>query len=232
VSEAVRLEAADSSGIARIVLDRPDDAVNALNLEVIDGLTEAARAVRAASPKGVIVTSAKDGQWVAGADLKLVTRVRDRAQLEHASRRLQAAVDEWAWLPCTTVAAIDGAALGGGLELALACDYRVASDAPSVALGLPEVNLGLVPGGGGTQRLPRLIGLEPALDLILTGRRLNAPARGAPACWTRSSTPPCWTRPPARGPPDPSARWIGRCTLASTSAPRLTSRNRPDPGVS
>ena len=82
--------------------------------------------------------------------------------------------DELAWLPCTTVAAINGTALGGGMELALACDYRVAADAPSVTVGQPEVSLGLVPAGGGTQRLPRLIGLQRALDLILSGRRLNA----------------------------------------------------------
>ncbi len=174
MSEAVRVEPADAHGIATIVLDRPDDSVNAINLEVIDGLTEAVRAIRSARPSGVIITSAKDGQWVAGADLKLVTQVHERAELEAATRRLQAALDELAWLPCTTVAAINGAALGGGLELALACDYRVASDSSSVTLGQPEVNLGLVPAGGGTQRLPRLIGLERGLDFILTGRRLNA----------------------------------------------------------
>jgi 3-hydroxyacyl-CoA dehydrogenase/enoyl-CoA hydratase/3-hydroxybutyryl-CoA epimerase len=175
MNAAVRFESADSDGVARIVLDRPDDSVNAIDLAVIDGLSEAVRAIRAERPSSVIITSAKEGQWVAGADLKLITtHVGDRARIEAASRRLQAALDELAWLPCTTVAAINGAALGGGMEIALACDYRVASDAPSVTLGQPEVNLGLVPAGGGTQRLPRLIGLEQGLDLILTGRRLNA----------------------------------------------------------
>jgi 3-hydroxyacyl-CoA dehydrogenase/enoyl-CoA hydratase/3-hydroxybutyryl-CoA epimerase len=174
VTAPVRLEPPDQDGIARIVLDRPDDSVNAINLDVIDGLSEAVRGVRATRPTGVIVTSAKDGQWVAGADLKLITQASGPSQIEQASRRLQAVLDELAWLPCTTVAAINGPALGGGLELALACDYRVASQSPGVSLGQPEVNLGLVPAGGGTQRLPRLIGLEAALDLILTGRRLNA----------------------------------------------------------
>jgi 3-hydroxyacyl-CoA dehydrogenase/enoyl-CoA hydratase/3-hydroxybutyryl-CoA epimerase len=170
----VRFEAPDSTGIAKLVLDRPDDSVNAINLEVIDALADVVHAIRAANPRGVVVVSAKDGQWVAGADLKLVTNAPDSTLIEQASRRLQGVLDEFAWLPCTTVAAINGAALGGGLELALACDYRVASDSPSVTLGQPEVNLGLVPAGGGTQRLPRLLGLEAALDLILTGRRLNA----------------------------------------------------------
>jgi 3-hydroxyacyl-CoA dehydrogenase/enoyl-CoA hydratase/3-hydroxybutyryl-CoA epimerase len=82
--------------------------------------------------------------------------------------------DELAWLPCTSVAVLNGPALGAGCEVALACDYRVAADRSNVLVGQPEVSLGLVPGGGGTQRLPRLIGLAPALDLILNGRRLNA----------------------------------------------------------
>ncbi len=159
---------------ARIILDRADDAVNAIDLEMIDGLRRAVRAIRESEPGGVIVTSAKDGQWVAGADLKLITQHGEREHIEAAARRLQTVLDELAWLPCTTVASINGAALGGGLELALACDYRVASDAASVRLGQPEVNLGLVPAGGGTQRLPRLIGLERGLDLLLSGRSLNA----------------------------------------------------------
>jgi len=173
---AVRFQApVDGEGIGRIVLDRPDDAVNAINLEMIDQLQIAIRAARTTDGlRGLIVTSGKADQWVAGADLKLLTSATASSQVEAAARRFQAVLDELAWLPCTTVAAINGPALGGGLELALACDYRVAADLPGVALGQPEVNLGLVPGGGGTQRLPRLLGLPRALDLILSGRRLNA----------------------------------------------------------
>jgi 3-hydroxyacyl-CoA dehydrogenase/enoyl-CoA hydratase/3-hydroxybutyryl-CoA epimerase len=171
----VAFEAPDQTGIGRIVINRPDDAVNAVNLELIEDLATAVRDARAHQGlRGLIVTSAKKNQWVAGADLKMVTQVSDPAQIEAGSRRFQAVIDELAWLPCTTVAAINGAALGGGLELALACDYRVAADVPSVSLGQPEVNLGLLPAGGGTQRLPRLVGLRRALDLILSGRRLNA----------------------------------------------------------
>ena len=172
--DAVRFEPAGEDGIACIVVDRADDAVNSINAQFVDELAEAIRQARTAQPRGLIVTSAKRDQWVAGADLKLVTWASDASQLEAGARRLQSVLDELAWLPFTTVAAINGAALGGGLELALACDYRVASDSPSVSLGQPEVNLGLIPGGGGTQRLPRLIGLERALDFILNGRRLNA----------------------------------------------------------
>jgi 3-hydroxyacyl-CoA dehydrogenase / enoyl-CoA hydratase / 3-hydroxybutyryl-CoA epimerase len=170
----VRFEPAAADGIARIVIDREDDAVNAIDESVIDALTEAVRAARASAPKGLIITSEKPNQWVAGADLKLVGQAATPDQVVRASRHLQATFDELAWLACTTVAAINGAALGGGFELALACDYRVATDERSVVLGQPEVNLGLIPAGGGTQRLPRLIGLQRALDLILSGRRLNA----------------------------------------------------------
>ncbi len=173
---AVRFEAPDAGdGIGRIVLDRPDDEINAINLDLLEALSAAIREVRGQSNmRGLIVVSGKPRQWMAGADLKMVSQTADAAGLEAAARRYQAICDELAWLPVTTVAAIGGPALGGGLELALACDYRVAAESSSVSLGQPEVNVGIVPAGGGTQRLPRLLGLQPALDLILTGRRLNA----------------------------------------------------------
>ena len=168
-------QAPDADGIGTIVIDRPDDSINALNLELIEDLGSAIRDARGVEGlKGLVIASGKPDQWVAGADLKIITQAATAHDVEAASRRFQAVCDELAWLPCTTVAAINGTALGGGMELALACDYRVAADSPSVSVGQPEVSLGLVPAGGGTQRLPRLIGLQQALDLILTGRRLNA----------------------------------------------------------
>ena len=97
------------------------------------------------------------------------------------------------------VAAIHGSCLGGGLELALACRYRVASDDPRTVVGLPEVMLGLIPGAGGTQRLPRLVGLATGLDLILTGRSLKASrALQARASWTRWCPSRSWWRWPGR----------------------------------
>ena len=175
-SPSVRFDPPLEDRIGRITISRPDDSVNAINAELVEALADAVRIARAESDslRGLILVSDKSNQWVAGADLKIVTRPTDAKQAEAVVRRFQAVLEELAWLPCTTVAAINGAALGGGLELALACDYRVAADLPSVSLGQPEVNLGLLPAGGGTQRLPRLIGLERALDLILNGRRLNA----------------------------------------------------------
>ncbi len=126
----------------------------------------------------VIFHSAKPGCFIAGADIKLLRTAAGRPE-EHAAvlamaqtgQRLFARIAD---MPQTTVAAIDGACLGGGLEFALACDARIASDHEKTLLGLPEVQLGILPGWGGTQRLPRLIGLAPAMELILTGKRVDA----------------------------------------------------------
>jgi 3-hydroxyacyl-CoA dehydrogenase/enoyl-CoA hydratase/3-hydroxybutyryl-CoA epimerase len=163
----------DASGVARIVIDRPDDTVNAINASVIEDLAVAIAQARDARPRGLVVESAKPDQFVGGADLDLVTTA-NAADLERASRAVQRVFNDLAALPFTVVAAINGSALGGGYELALACDRRVAADAPSVRIGLPEVTIGLVPAAGGTQRLPRLVGLPRALDLLLAGRRLTA----------------------------------------------------------
>jgi 3-hydroxyacyl-CoA dehydrogenase/enoyl-CoA hydratase/3-hydroxybutyryl-CoA epimerase len=166
-------EAPGQGGVGRIVIDRPDDSVNALNPELVEALGAAVRAARGCPElRGLIVGSAKPDQWLAGADLKLLPQAKP-AELERLSRRFQAVCDELAWLPCTSVAALNGPALGGGCELALACDYRIAADRSNVRVGQPEVTLGLVPAGGGTQRLPRLVGLARALELILAGRQLD-----------------------------------------------------------
>jgi 3-hydroxyacyl-CoA dehydrogenase/enoyl-CoA hydratase/3-hydroxybutyryl-CoA epimerase len=170
---AVSFDGPDAEGIARIVIDRPDDAVNAIDATLLGELGVAVRAVRASGARGLVIHSGKPRAFVAGADLKLIAQATRPEEVASASRQLQAVLDELAWLPCTTVAAINGAALGGGFELALACDYRIAADDKAVTVGQPEVQLGLLPAGGGTQRLPRLLGLERALDLILNGRRLN-----------------------------------------------------------
>jgi 3-hydroxyacyl-CoA dehydrogenase/enoyl-CoA hydratase/3-hydroxybutyryl-CoA epimerase len=162
------------AGIGRIVIDRPDDRLNALNPDLVEALAAAVRAARGCPDlPGLAIVSAKSDVWVAGADLKLLSRA-EAAAVEAIGRQFQAVCDALAWLPCTSVAALNGAALGGGCELALACDYRVAAEVPAVRIGQPEVNLGLLPAGGGTQRLPRLVGLARALDLILSGRQLDA----------------------------------------------------------
>ena len=160
--------------IARIVVDRPTDKVNAIDAPLIAALGRAVAEAREARPRGLIIVSAKPDQFVAGADLAMLSTWPSAAEISQASREIQRIFNELAALPFPTVAAINGSALGGGYELALACDWRIAADAPSVRVGLPEISLGLLPAAGGTQRLPRLIGLPRALDQILNARRSNA----------------------------------------------------------
>lgn len=159
-------------GIGTIVIDRPNDSTNAIDPPLIVALLAAVDAAREARPRGVIFSSTKYGQFVSGADLSLLTAHLSAAQIAEASHALHRFVNAVRALPFTTVAAINGNALGGGYEIALACDWRIAADSPRCRIGLPEVQLGLLPAGGGTQLLPRLVGLRRALDLILNARRL------------------------------------------------------------
>ncbi|HWP33983.1 MAG TPA: 3-hydroxyacyl-CoA dehydrogenase NAD-binding domain-containing protein, partial [Thermodesulfobacteriota bacterium] len=163
--------------VALVTFDRPGSTVNVLSTPVMARLNEICaeleRAAAAGEIHGVVVASAKPDVFIAGADVREIAAIADAADGEAKAARGQAILERLARLPLTTVAAIHGACLGGGLELALACRMRVATDDPKTRLGLPEVTLGIIPGFGGTQRLPRLIGLEAALDLILTGRQVD-----------------------------------------------------------
>jgi 3-hydroxyacyl-CoA dehydrogenase/enoyl-CoA hydratase/3-hydroxybutyryl-CoA epimerase len=164
-----------ADGVACLVLDVPGRSVNVLSRRVLDDLSAALDRVGAASTFDLlIVRSGKAGSFIAGADLHEFARVTTAAEATAISETGQRLFDRLAALPIPTVAMISGACLGGGLELALACDYRVVVDDPRTLLGLPEIELGLVPGWGGTQRLPRTVGLERAFQIILGGRRLNA----------------------------------------------------------
>jgi 3-hydroxyacyl-CoA dehydrogenase/enoyl-CoA hydratase/3-hydroxybutyryl-CoA epimerase len=164
-----------ADGVLVLTLDVPGEKVNTLSkgliaaFEQLLGGIEKDPAVRA-----VVIRSGKPDSFVAGADIKDFTKVRSAEEGEALSRTGHAIFDRIEAARVPFVAAIHGTCLGGGTELALACRYRVASDDPKTALGLPEVMLGLLPGAGGSQRLPRLIGLAAALDLILTGRSLRA----------------------------------------------------------
>lgn len=170
---ALRWEVED--GVAVLVLDVPGRPVNVLSPALTEDF-ERALARLARRDEGVraaVLLSGKPGVWIAGADIDLFPTLTRPEDGEALSRQAQALMDRIAALPVPLVAAIEGAALGGGLELALACAYRLAADTPKTRLGLPEVQLGLLPGAGGTQRLPRLIGVRAALDLMLTGRQLD-----------------------------------------------------------
>jgi enoyl-CoA hydratase/carnithine racemase len=156
-------------GIVEIVLDRPP--ANALGPAIIDGLHQGLDAADALPAKVIVVSSALPGFFAAGADIKHMSTV-DAVTFAEYGDKLRAAVERLANHSAVSVAAIDGLALGGGLELAMACTLRVAGG--GARMGLPEVNLGLIPGAGGTQRLPRLVGRGRALDIMLTARQVDA----------------------------------------------------------
>jgi 3-hydroxyacyl-CoA dehydrogenase / enoyl-CoA hydratase / 3-hydroxybutyryl-CoA epimerase len=164
-----------ADGVTVITFDAPGRAVNTLSPALLDEV-EAVLLPLLDAPlvRGVVLASAKPTTWIAGADLEVLGTMRSAADAEEMSRRGNALLSRIAASRVPVVAAIHGAALGGGLEVALACHYLLASDDPTTVLGLPEVMLGLLPGGGGTQRLPRRIGLPAALPLLLTGQRLRA----------------------------------------------------------
>jgi 3-hydroxyacyl-CoA dehydrogenase / enoyl-CoA hydratase / 3-hydroxybutyryl-CoA epimerase len=169
----VTLEVED--GLAIIRLNDPSRPVNVISAGLVEALTDVLLRLeeREAGARAAIIISGKKGSWIAGADIDQFADFQTPADGEHASRVGQQLLDRLEKLPIPVVAAIDGAALGGGLETALACTYRIATDSSRTKLGLPEVNLGIIPGAGGTQRLPRLIGLRGALDLMLTGKQLD-----------------------------------------------------------
>jgi len=160
--------------VAVVTFDLPGEPVNTLSPAVgTEFAQELERLGQDDAVKAIVFTSGKQ-DFVVGADVKWLGSLRTAADGELASREGQHGFDRLAFFPKPVVAAIHGACLGGGLEWALACRGRVASDAPRTQLGLPEVQLGLLPGAGGTQRLPRLIGVQAALDLILTGKSVRA----------------------------------------------------------
>jgi 3-hydroxyacyl-CoA dehydrogenase/enoyl-CoA hydratase/3-hydroxybutyryl-CoA epimerase len=163
-------------GVVVLSLDRQDAAVNALSQDVLIELGDIVERLAIDPPKGVVFRSAKPSGFIAGADLKEFQEFDRRGTVNDAIRRGQAVFQKVAELPCPTAAAIHGFCMGGGTELALACDYRVASNDGSTRIGLPETQLGIFPGWGGSARLPRLVGAPAAMDMMLTGRRLSASA--------------------------------------------------------
>jgi len=164
----------DAKGVLVLTLDLPGEKLNTLGKGLIAEFEEILDEIgRDDAVRAVVVRSGKPDSFVAGADIKDFTRIRSAEEGEALSRAAHAVFDRVEGCRVPVVAAIHGTCLGGGTELALACRYRVASDDPKTAIGLPEVMLGLVPGAGGTQRLPRLVGLATALDLILSGRTLK-----------------------------------------------------------
>ncbi len=161
--------------VAVITFDIEGEPVNTLSPPIsaeFEGLMT--RAAADASAKAIVIISGKKDSFIAGAKIDFLSTIASAADATALSRQGQAGFDRLDAFDKPVVAAIHGACLGGGLEWALACDFRIVTDSPKTSLGLPEVQLGLIPGAGGTQRLPRLIGVQAALDLILTGKTLKA----------------------------------------------------------
>ena len=165
----------DGNGVAWLTLDKTDASANSLSRAVMEELSARLEGIERNLPQALIVASAKRSGFVAGADIKEFVGIQSADQAFDMIRQGQQVLDRLAALKCVTVAAINGFALGGGLELALACRYRVAADDPGVTLGFPEVQLGVHPGLGGTVRAVQLIGSVAAMDLMLTGRSVRAP---------------------------------------------------------
>lgn len=158
-----------------VTIDKPGESVNTLSPALV-GEFEGLFLQVDEDPliKGVVLISGKPDNFIAGADVEQFLDIRSSAEAERISRLGQDLLHRMEKLRVPVVAAIHGACLGGGLETALACRYRICTEHPKTALGLPEVQLGVIPGMGGTQRLPKLVGLQAALDMILTGRSIRA----------------------------------------------------------
>lgn len=170
----LRIERRDD-GVALIVIDVPGEPVNTLKETFADDFSRAFDEIdEDRDVRAVVIASGKPSSFVAGADIKLLRGLTEREQGVTLSKTGHKAMDRVERCKVPVVAAIAGPCLGGGLELALACHGRVAASDTDVKLGLPEVQLGVLPGLGGTQRLPRLVGVRTALDLLLTGKQLDA----------------------------------------------------------
>lgn len=163
----------DNIGV--ITIDVVGDKVNTLKAEFAAQIAEILQQAQALPQlQGLVVISGKPDSFIAGADITMIAACRSAQDARKLAQKGQSILAQIAAFPVPVVAAIHGACLGGGLELALACHSRICSLDDKTVLGLPEVQLGLLPGSGGTQRLPRLVGVSKALDMILTGRQVRA----------------------------------------------------------
>ncbi|RMH93065.1 3-hydroxyacyl-CoA dehydrogenase [Lysobacter pythonis] len=176
-------------GVLVLLFDRDDQSINAFSQEVLVELETALERIALEPPKALVIASAKASGFIAGADIKEFAEFDRKGTVADAIRRGQMTFEKLARLRCPTVAAIHGFCMGGGTEIALACDYRVASTDASTRIGLPEIKLGIFPGWGGSVRLPRLIGAPAAFDLMLTGRSVSASAAKAMGLVDKTASP-------------------------------------------
>jgi 3-hydroxyacyl-CoA dehydrogenase/enoyl-CoA hydratase/3-hydroxybutyryl-CoA epimerase len=171
--EQIRLER-DADELLWCHIDAPGESINILTEALLAEIATLIGHLEQALPRGVVLLSTKANGFIAGADVRAFTRIAAAAEAERAIREVHAMFARLEQLACPTLALIHGFCLGGGLELALACRYRVARDDPSTRIGFPEVLLGIFPGFGGSMRSVRQIGAAQALELMLTGRAVDA----------------------------------------------------------
>jgi 3-hydroxyacyl-CoA dehydrogenase/enoyl-CoA hydratase/3-hydroxybutyryl-CoA epimerase len=179
----------NKEGIAILTFDLVGEKVNKLTTPVMDEFDRLLDELAARKEiKALVIKSGKDGHFIVGADIAEIREITDPQRGEALAHKGQDIFRKLESLPYPTVAAIHGPCLGGGIELVLACSYRVISNDPKTALGQPEVRIGIIPGFGGTQRLPRLVGLTNALDIILPENRFTPGKRRRSGLPMRSST--------------------------------------------
>ncbi|MCH8079281.1 MAG: enoyl-CoA hydratase/isomerase family protein [Proteobacteria bacterium] len=166
----------DEDDIVWLHFDKAESSTNVFSADVFAEFFEILDQLSGINPKGLIILSDKESGFIAGANIEEFTQLESEEQALELIRVGQSAFDKLQTLPFPTLSLINGFCLGGGLEMSLACDYRIALDEPKTRLGLPEVLLGIHPGWGGTMRLPRLIGAPAAMDLMLSGRTVSARA--------------------------------------------------------
>ena len=164
----------DTDDLAWLQVDVADRTVNVLSAEVLDEFSRVLEDVSTHSPAGLVILSGKDNGFIAGADVSEFTRIENREEALAHIERGQRCMDALEALPFPSIALIHGFCMGGGTELALACDYRLALDDPTTVIGLPEIRLGIHPGFGGTLRAIETLGVRHAMDMMLSGRAIKA----------------------------------------------------------
>src|SRR6187431_690743 len=164
----------DADGIVWLSFDKPGTSTNVLSSEPLAEFSSHLEGYEKSPPRGLVIRSAKTSGFIAGADVREFAQLESAAQAFELVRAAQRIFDRLEALPCPTVAIIHGFALGGGLELALACRYRVGIKGDKFSIGLPEVMLGIHPGFGGTVRAVRIAGVRTAMEMMLTGKTLRA----------------------------------------------------------
>jgi 3-hydroxyacyl-CoA dehydrogenase/enoyl-CoA hydratase/3-hydroxybutyryl-CoA epimerase len=235
----------DGDGIVWLTADKPDSSTNVLSSVVLRELNALLDRIALPPPRGVVVLSAKKSGFVAGADIKEFTGITSPESGYRMIHAGQQVFDRLEALGCPTVAAIHGFALGGGLELALACRYRIAVNDERVVLGFPEVQLGIHPGFGGTVRSVRLIGVRAAMEMMLTGKpvradkalRLGLVDKLVPEAQLRSAARELILDPPAPHRPGltdrmlswPFARWLTNRALIGQVAHKARREHYPAP---